>query len=299
MITYAMNPKIAQTRCPACASLSVFTEWTTDEKKFYACRLCGHIFQDPPRRSRQFDDRYFLADYRKQYGRTYIEDRPNIARLAETRRAEILRLLKPNPGNRQPPAVCDIGCALGFFLFEMEAAGFQGTGIEVSAYAVRQARHYTKARLITKPFLQAKIKERAFDCVSMWYYLEHEPDMNAVLAKAARLLLPGGILAIACPNGAGFTKRFETRRFYETHPSDHYHDFCEASLSKTLGRHGFKIEKIKSTGIHYSRFQNHFRLPPILTPLFSPAYEALARLMNLGDTFELYARKPASSISEY
>ncbi len=57
-------------------------------------------------------------------------------------------------------------------------------------------------------FLTAELGESAFSAVTFWAILEHLLDPAAFLAKAARILRPGGICCVLVPNFRSLAVRF-------------------------------------------------------------------------------------------
>ncbi len=92
----------------------------------------------------------------------------------------------------------DVGCAFGRFL-ERARHHFRVEGMDISAYALGQARE----KLPDVPLYHAPIETfapgRTFDVVTCFDVLEHVPDLDLALRRLRSLLLPDGILALAVP----------------------------------------------------------------------------------------------------
>ena len=68
----------------------------------------------------------------------------------------------------------------------------------------------------------------------------------------------------------------------------------EGSL-KTTERGAFCVtvyrRRFVAAGVHYPRAETYLRLPRWAAPLVRPLYEAAARRLQWGDTFEVYGVK--------
>jgi len=145
------------------------------EETFRRCGRCGVIYlsrlKPPPI---EYEKDYFFDFYKKQYGKTYLEDFPNLVEMGRRRMANIKSLfLKkrfsrnfttnanlrfcherepsvlprmkekydttiPDPQSPFPvPQILDIGCAYGPFLAAAAECGFVPCGIEPAEDAVR------------------------------------------------------------------------------------------------------------------------------------------------------------------
>ena len=127
-----------------------------------------------------------------------------------------------------------------------------------------------------------------FDAVSLWYVIEHFPDLRTVLAELNRLLKKGGVLAFSTPSGSGISFRKNRKFFYNRSPVDHFTIWNPRSSSRILNLFGFKVKKIVVTGHHPERFFSENRHP---SPILIKTAGLLSRLFRLGDTFEIYAEK--------
>jgi SAM-dependent methyltransferase len=103
-------------------------------------------------------------------------------------------------GARAPGRLLDVGCSGGFFLAHARGRGWEVLGIEPSEQAAAHARG------LGVPVVERFLDELdwdalgAFDAVHLKLVLEHLPDPAGVLAAAARVLRPGGVLCVQVPN---------------------------------------------------------------------------------------------------
>jgi 2-polyprenyl-3-methyl-5-hydroxy-6-metoxy-1,4-benzoquinol methylase len=247
-----------------------------------------------------YDRDYFFESYRRQYGRTYLEDFPHLRELAAGRLRSIRRLLekggkRAGPSKAGKPRLLDIGCAYGPFLAAARDAGFDCLGMDPAEDAVRYVRDSLGIGAVRGFFphtaLPQELIGEGFDVISLWYVIEHLRDTQGGLAALAGLLKPGGILALSTPSFSGVSGRFKRRRFLAESPEDHWIIWQPSIMKNIFKVHGLDLEKISITGHHPERF-------PLGPKPGSPLYRlaGLASLLcGLGDGFEAYGRKRPDS----
>jgi SAM-dependent methyltransferase len=98
-----------------------------------------------------------------------------------------------------PGRLLDIGTGDGHFLGVAAAAGFQVHATEMSQRGIELCVQRGFEVFHGRPE-DAEWGARQFDVVTLWHVLEHVPDPARLLGLAARLLSPGGLLAVAVPN---------------------------------------------------------------------------------------------------
>jgi len=263
------------------------------ERTYLRCPACGIIgmnrLEPEPM---EYGREYFFELYKKQYGKTYLDDFPNLVQMAARRLAHIAKLRAGKKGR-----VLDIGCAYGPFLAAAREAGFSPFGVDPAEDAVRYVQDNFGVPALRGVFPGCDINEFAvhedgailFDVVTLWYVIEHFGNCAAALAEIKKILKPGGILAFSTPSFSGVSGRSSLKRFLESSPSDHLTIWSPRTCKKALARAGFIVKKIVSTGHHPERFP---LLGRFAASKHSPLYTilaALSKIFSLGDTFEVYA----------
>ncbi len=284
----AALPLPGKRACPACASTARRTLARFETKSYFRCSDCGMTYLERfADRSEAYAESYFFDEYRKQYGKTYLEDFPNLARLAKSRLGALRRVV----GTPDGKTVLDVGCAYGAFLAEARKEGWKPFGIDVSREAVAHVRDVLAIPAVADAFPDTRALERLpkpVDCLTMWYVIEHFDDLEAVLAAADGLLAPGGIFAFSTPAGDGVSALRDRRAFLERSPDDHFTVWSRRATRAFLARRGYRVVLLRSTGHHPERFPfaraDGRGLRGALASLCS-------RLFGLGDTFECYAIK--------
>ncbi|MDR0322033.1 MAG: methyltransferase domain-containing protein [Treponema sp.] len=283
----SFSPQINR-NCPLCGEdANKKSVVRFSDRTYRRCPKCGVIYMDRINTARiEYEKEYFFESYKRQYGKTYIEDFPNLTAMAK-RRLEKIKSLLPNEKER---TLLDIGCAYGAFLSAAQQEGFSPTGIDPSGDAVNYVQKTFGINAIQGFFpTPYSPLPTPYSVITLWYVIEHFPYCSAVLDEIKKILCPGGILAFSTPSFSGVSGRSSLRDFLEKSPEDHFTVWSPKTCKKALALAGFKVKKTVISGCHPERF-----------PLFgkfakskkSPMYwllAAISKLFGLGDTFEVYA----------
>ncbi len=152
--------------------------------------------------------------------------------------------------------VIDVGCGAGWFCGALAAEGFSVVGVEVAQEPVRRAR----ARFADLVFVVVcgdvlPFAAGSFDAAWMGEVLEHVQDGLGLLWEVARVVGPGGRLAVSTPDH-GWVRRLwlgVSPRAFEAHfepRSDHLRFFTRRSLAGLLEAGGFvQIEIRRARGV--------------------------------------------------
>ena len=289
--------------CPVCDGktdeLPVIARFP--EESYRRCPACGVIYQSRLKAHHiEYDKDYFFTLYKKQYGKTYIDDFHNLKHIGRKRLISIRSLLKNHRDKKEKPLLLDIGCAYGPFMAAAEETGFSPMGLDPVKDAVR----YVKENLrfpawhgLFPDALPAEFRSRpnypgVFDAVTLWYVIEHFAETGKMLREIHGMLKEGGVLALSTPSFSGVSGRSQLRSFLEKSPADHWTIWSPASCEKIFERHGFRLKKVVITGHHPERFPffGRFLRPSRKGPLYRLIF-LISRIFRLGDTFEAYGVK--------
>ncbi len=274
--------------CPVCASCTNPAIERMEDRTFFRCATCNMVYEADFARDRtSYGASYFGEEYRRQYGKTYLEDFENIRTMGALRLEKIRGVHGPFEGER----LIDVGCAYGPFLAAARDAGLAPHGVDISPEAARYVRESLKLPCASVSFEELDVAEsfgfaRA-DVLTMWYVIEHFPRLGEVLAKVNRLLRVGGVFAFSTPNLSGVSGYSDLARFLAASPRDHFTLWDPKIARSVLRRFGFRVAAVNITGHHPERFP----LPGAASGWRYRFLEQYSRAAGLGDTFEIYAVK--------
>jgi 2-polyprenyl-3-methyl-5-hydroxy-6-metoxy-1,4-benzoquinol methylase len=285
--------------CPVCGqprAVPVLARFP--EESYRQCPRCGIIYLARLNACPvEYEKDYFFSDYKKQYGKTYLEDFPGLLETGRRRLEHIKSLM----GIGSLPSLLDIGCAYGPFLAAAAKCGFSTAGVEPASDAAR----YVKEELgfpCYHGFFPAADPDEirrlsgggsgGFDAVTLWYVIEHFEEAGKILTEIHGLLKEGGVLAFSTPSFSGISGIKSLAVFLKKSPPDHYTVWSPGICAWILRRYGFRLRKTVVTGHHPERFPliGRFAGPAKKGPLYGFLL-FISRLFRLGDTFEVYAVK--------
>lgn len=155
----------------------------------------------------------------------------------------------------------EVGCGPGYLLAEMRALGWEVGGLEISAYAVREAREQRQLPVTNGPLLPGALPAARFDAVFLGDVLEHLPRPLEALAEIRRSLRPGGIVVIAVPSTLNLLSgragmalyrllgRSKTVRI----PPYHLFEYTPRTLRQVLERAGFRLLRLRQSAVPLRR----------------------------------------------
>ncbi|MCQ2610154.1 MAG: bifunctional glycosyltransferase/class I SAM-dependent methyltransferase [Treponema sp.] len=233
---------------------------------------------------------YFAEEYKKQYGKTYLEDFESIKKAGLLRAKNITKL---NSCKTEEKSILDVGCAYGPFLSAAKDYSWKPYGCDIAEDAVAHVNNNLGFKAIVASFLDFDSKKEfgleQFDAVTMWYVIEHIRDLKKVLADVNKKLKCGGIFAFSTPSAGGVSAKKNTQSFFENSPKDHFTLWEPANLDKILKLSGFKVKKVVITGHHPERFPVCKKHPE--NNFFRKLCMVHSKLCGLGETFEVYCVK--------
>lgn len=135
--------------------------------------------------------------------------------------AEFVKRLPIGPGMR----VLDVACGTGNTAIPEAKAGADVVGVDIATNLLEQARERVKAEGLAVEFLEGDaeglpFKAETFDAVVSMFGAMFAPRYKLVASEMARVLKPGGLLAMANWNPASFSgQMFKVgSRFVPPHP---------------------------------------------------------------------------------
>jgi ubiquinone/menaquinone biosynthesis C-methylase UbiE len=234
--------RVTVQHCPVCSAPAQH-RFEKHGHAIHSCSGCGLVFTVGP---------WSLAQARLFYGRDYFrgatpEGYTDYAGLdLALRRTARRRLRRLPPGGR----LLDIGCATGTFIAETQAV-YRAAGTDISFDACRVARSRGLDVVVTDaaalPFASA-----SHDVITMWDTLEHIADPVAVLAEVARVLRPGGTLALTTGDVSSWCARRSGRRWHLYTVPEHRYFFSPHSLIRMFDRVGLRRTACYHEGGYYS-----------------------------------------------
>jgi len=239
-----------------------------------ACPACALAFTYPRLRPEEF------ALY---YPQSYSAYEPNVSerrslgeRLGALQRQAIVRFGPYRKVWERPPGrLLDVGCGTGDLAALFAGRGWSAAGIEPSAAAAEHARA-VGVEAVTGTLADAPWEDGEFDAILFNHSLEHIDDPAGAVAAAARLLRPGGLLAIAVPNFGSWHRRLFGSAWFQLDLPRHLQHFDRNSLSILVEAAGLRPVEITAASMRPS-------------PLGSFQYATLGRLRFEGRGFRLLA----------
>lgn len=238
---------IEEVACNLCGSTESHILYTLEDTLYQIpgefilrrCLRCGLMYLSP-RPTPDTIGQYYPATY-TSYRPPIEDERLSVMRWMRRRKLVKRRQLIEQYSRQQQGRLLDVGCATGLFLSEMAQSGWQVAGIEPIASAADYARQRFGLHVFQGVLSEAPFEPGTFDVVTFWDVLEHTFSPVEDLAQAARLLRPGGLLALSVPNWHSLERWFFGRYWQGLDPPRHLYVFTQQTLTALLNQAGFSV----------------------------------------------------------
>lgn len=199
------------------------------------CECCGLVRTEPVMTEQELGH-YYFAPYYGSGQQKFAGPVEWLTRMDNQRRAHrLLALLRANTtasSTTKVPRILDIGCGRANLLAALARQGCECHGVERPEFPLDQAP--PGIRFHRDVLDNLPLEANSFDAVVLWHVLEHVSDPSATLQSVARLVRPGGIVALAVPNfGSWQAALFKSAWFHLDLPR-HTHHFDHDSLARLM-----------------------------------------------------------------
>ncbi|HEX3595959.1 MAG TPA: class I SAM-dependent methyltransferase [Polyangiaceae bacterium] len=223
----------------------------------------------------------------------YLADREILARNF-VERLEFIEGARP-PGRR----LLDVGAAYGLFLKAARERGWDGSGVEIAPDCALEAARISGASVACGDFLDVPLTG-PYDVIVMLDVIEHLRDPAAAVARALKLLSPGGLFVVETGDLRAPWARLLGRRWYFFDPPAHLFYFSYRGLTALLRRAGFLPDfRVRRAGRRVSATNIVFKLAaaargPLRNILTAASQRGVpgSLYLNFGDGMLIAARKP-------
>lgn len=232
--------------CPLCGASEQIpyancTDFTVSRESYILmrCPSCGVVYTlNPPSE----DD---MRRYDKLNLKLKLGDSPKglVSKLYYHVRARMLhkkaRIVEMQ-AYRTTGSLLNYGAKTGFFSHRMERRGWKVTSVEKYHEERQFSMEMFRHRMIDVPEVES-LHPGTFDVVTMWHVFEHCFNPHELLDKFYKLLRPGGVLIMACPNICS-TDAMHYGPYWAAYdvPRHRWH-FNPSSLTMLAQRHGFTL----------------------------------------------------------
>lgn len=212
------------------------------ECDIWRCGDCGLLFADPMPVPAGGLGQHYGMDADEYFEGHDVNDKLESA-------AELVRQAEKLLGRKGK--LLDVGTGRGEVVAAAQDAGWAVEGVEPSTTFADHTEKLTGAKIWREAIEDSKIPDEEFDVVILAAVLEHLYNPDAVVAKIARVLKPGGLLFLDVPNEAGLF--FRVGNLYQkmrgrdwcvnlspTFSPFHIFGFSPRSLRRMLAKHGLE-----------------------------------------------------------
>lgn len=171
--------------------------------------------------------------------------------LAVARRSPLTRLIVEALPPPSRGAVLEAGSGLGQYVLLLRERGWRVLGADASAKALATCRRASPVPLMRVELGCLPVRDAALAAYVSLGVVEHDPDgPDRLVAEAARVLAPGGVLLLSVPYWNGLRRvgapwvRRQNRALARGGGRFYQFAFSRRELAGILARHGFSLKAI-------------------------------------------------------
>jgi 2-polyprenyl-3-methyl-5-hydroxy-6-metoxy-1,4-benzoquinol methylase len=197
--------------CPYCGYVySKFVGRRRIVLQLRKCSVCNLMFRWP-KDTIELNKEFYQSKYREKGLTTDIPEAELLENLKKTNfrgtekdfseKIAILKELVPYG------KVLDFGCSWGYGTYQLQTAGYNAVGFEISKPRSEFGRNHLDVKIIDEYSDLDKIQPSSFDIIFSSHVLEHLPSLKGVFERFSFLLKSKGMLVLFVPNCGGENAR--------------------------------------------------------------------------------------------
>jgi SAM-dependent methyltransferase len=242
-------PEFVPVACPACAADDAEAAFGKYGFQFQSCRNCRTLYMSP-RPTPAVMASYYGSSENYQFWAEHIFPASEAARREKIHRPMLEYIVAACERHGVPrERLVEIGPGFGTFaaLAQQSGAFRQVITIERTPEMARACRE-RGLQVIERPMEEVEPSEIGLaDLLVSFEVIEHLFDPAEYVRSASRLLRPGGLLLLTCPNGQGFDTTVLGAESGAV-DSEHVNLFNPDSLSGLLRRLDFEVLEVQTPG---------------------------------------------------
>lgn len=234
--------------CPACDAVAGVHELGKFDFTFERCTVCGTVYMNP-RATPEILAEFYAHSVLYEYWNEFIFPASREARMERIFRPRVARILDLCAlWDISPDVLVEVGAAGGMFCEEALRSGRFGRviGIEPGAAQAATCRGLG-IEVIESTLEQVGHLEEPAQIVASFETIEHVFSPKTFLKHCWRLLAPGGLLVLTCPNYEGFDI-MTLGALSDSLDAEHINMFNPASLKHLVEGLGFEVLELSTPG---------------------------------------------------
>lgn len=228
--------------CPACGSSSRTFKFEKNGIRYDECAECETFYVNP-RPSSDVLDWFYRDSPNYAFWNDVIFPASEAVRREKIFVPRVDRAIEICKKYNNPmQSLLEVGAGFGTFCTEVQSRGVFGRVVAVEPTpALAETCRSRGLEVIEKPIEHIDLSEgEGFDLVANFEVIEHLFSPKGFVEQMARLLKPGGLMVLTCPNGKGFDVEV-LGPVSNTVDHEHINYFNPASLAKLLADCGMTV----------------------------------------------------------
>lgn len=240
--------EFVRVRCPACGADTGDYEFEKYGFFFERCSQCATVYMNPRATPSILAD-FYAHSVVYEYWNTFIFPASRTARMERIFRPRVERILALCERlSVNPELLIEVGAAAGMFCEEAKSSGRFGRviGIEPGAAQAETCRNLG-IEVVESTLEALGEQDVAAQVVASFETIEHVYSPRDFLTHCRRLLCPGGLLVLTCPNYHGFD--IATLGVHsDSLDAEHINLFNPDSLTALVTSTGFDVIDLSTPG---------------------------------------------------
>ncbi len=234
--------------CPACGGTDAAPTLEKFTFPYVTCTACGTLYMNP-RPSEAVMADYYARSENYRYWADHIFPASEAARREKIHRPWLERVLDFCARFEIPTGtLLEVGPGFGTFASLATASGrFRRVVAVEPTPELAQACRARGVEVIEKGIADLRDEIPAVDVLAAFEVIEHLFDPRGFVDRCARVLHPGGLLVLSCPNGQGFDISVLGAESMAIDP-EHVNLFNPDSLARLVESCGFQTLEVTTPG---------------------------------------------------